>query len=193
MRRRLWTTCVSAITAVLLTTTIAFAQTTISGGGGLPSTAIVLSAGACPGATSEYTAARGFYLVAVPSGGTVAGTLGTAMANGPPDVSYTPAGTVAAPTFTGSAMGTHTHDTPLSTDGLTEIRGGAAFGTGSSQTLDRVAGTDAGTGAFTTALTSATGAGTPAGTNTAPAFTGTANATLRSSVAPAIQLRLCQQ
>lgn len=97
---------------------------------------------------------------------------------------FTPAGTVAAPTFTGSALGTHNHtftgtelaahdhtipvttgtagDAVTNNAGVLESTGGQDL-TSSSDT----AGTPAGTNA-------ATSGGTPAGTNSAPAFTGTA-------------------
>lgn len=47
----------------------------------LPSGTMVLSIAACPGGFTEYTNARGFYLVGMPSGGTAAGTVGSAMTN----------------------------------------------------------------------------------------------------------------
>lgn len=69
--------------------------------------------------------------------------------------SYTPAGTVAAPVFTGSALGTHTHSfTPAGTNA----------NDGPPETFTGTPGT-----------TGATSGGTPAGTNSAPAFTGTAH------------------
>ena len=192
--RRLERRAVLVSTLFLLAAVVIGAVTVGGGGGVLPSTAIVLSAGACPGTTTEYTAARGRYVVGVPSGGTIAGTLGTAMANGPPDVSYTPAGTVAAPTFTGSALGTHQHEGTFAgfdaTRTLTRLN---AFGSGTTRTYGASITYTLGDVADVALLTQAIAAGTPAGTNDAPAFTGTANATLRSSVAPAIQLRLCQQ
>lgn len=90
-------------------------------------------------------------------------------------IASTAVGTVAAPTFTGSALGTHTHD-------LTVIGGQAAA------TTERIAnyagpifGKEAATNATYIGANSATAggvvaasAGTPAGTNSAPAFTGTA-------------------
>lgn len=89
---------------------------------------------------------------------------------------FTPAGTVAAPVFTGSALSNHAHDLKL-------ITGGAGDGAVSIETTSgpilrietigadqTVAGADSATkGGVITAS-----AGTPAGTNSAPAFTGTA-------------------
>lgn len=67
---------------------------------------------------------------------------------------YTPAGTVAAPVFTGSALGTHTHSfTPAGTNA----------NDGPPETFTGTPGT-----------TGATSGGTPAGTNSAPVFTGAA-------------------
>lgn len=75
--------------------------------------------------------------------------------------SYTPAGTVAAPIFTGSALGTHTHAIAVATG----TAGDAV--TNNAGVLNSVGGQDL--------VTEATSGGTPAGTNSAPAFTGTAH------------------
>lgn len=48
---------------------------------GLPSGMIAAFASACPTGWTEYTAARGRYLVGVPSGGTLSATVGTALTN----------------------------------------------------------------------------------------------------------------
>ena len=50
-------------------------------GGSLPAGIIVFTAGACPATWTEYTAAQGFAVVGLPSGGTNAGTVGTALTN----------------------------------------------------------------------------------------------------------------
>lgn len=79
--------------------------------------------------------------------------------------SYTPAGTISAPTFTGAALGTHTHSfTPEGTNA----------NDGPPETFTGTPGT-----------TGATSAGTPAGTVSAPTFTGTA-ASLTGTVTSAI-------
>ena len=122
----------------------------------VPTNALLFtSASTCPTGYTEYTAARGRHIVGLPAGGTAAGTLGTAQTN-LADSAYTPAGTVAAPTFTGTAAATS---------------GTAAAGAVSEVTVPY----------------------TPAGTNSAPVFTGTAETTFRSSMAPYIQLLVCQK
>lgn len=88
---------------------------------------------------------------------------------------FTPAGTVAAPVFTGDALAAHTHD-------LTVIGGAAGgidepLGVEGGDTLAKDAATDrtiAGADSATKGGVVAVTAGTPAGTNSAPAFTGTA-------------------
>jgi hypothetical protein len=82
---------------------------------------------------------------------------------------FTPAGSVAAPAFTGSALGTHTH-----THTLTNGTAGAAV----TFSTDHLEATGGGT-----LTSSATGGGTPAGSNSAPAFTGNAVA-----AAPMVEL-----
>jgi hypothetical protein len=90
---------------------------------------------------------------------------------------FTPAGTVAAPVFTGSALGTHAHNLL--------VKGGAAggideaIGVEGTDTLAKDAATDrtiAGADSATKGGVIAITGGTPAGTNSAPAFTGTARA-----------------
>jgi hypothetical protein len=46
-----------------------------------PNSIILTAQSTCPIGYTEYTAARGYFLVGVPSGGTVAGTVGSAMTN----------------------------------------------------------------------------------------------------------------
>ncbi|MBI5743149.1 MAG: hypothetical protein HY952_01235 [Elusimicrobia bacterium] len=218
---------------------------------GVPIGAIALFDGACPTDWTELAAAQGRYLVGNPSGGALSGTLGTAMTN-LADASYTPAGAVAAPVFTGTGgttgsesahthgMQSHTHTTDIASfSSGAEASHTHAVGTGPSATwcTSRTAAAcsgqadygnagntfqASGTSAHTHGNTSAgsshshtvdppatasggpstanTAAGsahshsfTPAGTNTAPAFTGTANNAMRSSIAPYIQLRLCKK
>lgn len=88
---------------------------------------------------------------------------------------FTPAGTVAAPVFTGNALALHNHDL--------KVMGGAAagidepVGVEGGDTLAKDAATDrtiSGADSATKGGVVGAGAGTPAGTNSAPAFTGTA-------------------
>ncbi len=86
---------------------------------------------------------------------------------------YTPAGTVAAPVFTGSALATHTHDLFLKNgavvDGTTTTVNAGTNLLGANTGSDiTVAGSGVNGGIV------AASAGTPAGTNSAPAFTGSA-------------------
>lgn len=86
----------------------------------------------------------------------------------------TPAGTVAAPAFTGSALGTHTHDIKI-IGGISTID--EPVGVEGTDTLGKDAATDrtiAGSASATKGGVVAITAGTPAGTNSAPAFTGAA-------------------
>ena len=54
----------------------------LSGGGGIPTNLIAYTTDAsAPSGWTEYTAARGRYIVGLPSGGTAAGTVGTALSN----------------------------------------------------------------------------------------------------------------
>ena len=190
----------------------------------IPSGGIILTvAASCPGSTTEYTTARGRFMVGVPAAGTIEGTVGTALTNTQnPEVTpiftgsalaththtATATGTVAAPTFTGSALGTHQHEIPV-VAGTTWRGGGSVYGTGESQNIANDLTRDADTATSTALMLSrAISAGTPAGTNSAPAFTGseatsgatgagtpagTNNAVTTGGIAPYIQLRLCQQ
>jgi hypothetical protein len=87
----------------------------------------------------------------------------------------TPAGTVAAPVFTGSALATHAHDVLVkgsASGGIDE-----PIGVEGADTLAKDAATDrtiTGAASATKGGVIANSAGTPAGTNSAPAFTGTA-------------------
>ena len=156
----------------------------------IPSGGIILTgAASCPGTTTEYTTARGRVLVGVPSGGTIEGTVGTALTN-TQDLSVTPnftgsalsththtvtaTGTVGTPVFTGSALATHQHALPLDTGGGTEPRLAQTdvFGSGVNASSWAQSSGTADITARSYALSEAVGGGTPAGTNTAPAFTG---------------------
>ena len=71
---------------------------------GVPSGVIAFMAGACPSGWTEYTAARGRYVVGVPSGGTVSGTVGTALTN-----QENRAVGQHTHTFSGAALAVHDH------------------------------------------------------------------------------------
>lgn len=84
-----------------------------SGGGGsylVPTGGIMMFNGACPTGWSEYTAARGRALVGVPSGGTVEGTVGSALTNlDTRTISTVVAHLHAAGTLANAAETSHTH------------------------------------------------------------------------------------
>lgn len=79
-------------------------------------------------------------------------------------------GNVAAPVFTGAALGTHQHDVPIGANSST-LELGVPFGTGSLQTANVQAAGSASSASFNCVKTQAVPAGTPAGTNNAPALT----------------------
>jgi hypothetical protein len=89
----------------------------------------------------------------------------------------TPAGTVAAPTFTGSALSGHTH-TSVQIDATATAGDISAFvgllDGGGSAVSGTTIGHAGGAGADISVTSSSNSAGTPAGSNSAPAFTGTA-------------------
>jgi len=89
--------------------------------------------------------------------------------------SYTPAGTISQPTFTGDALAGHQHTTPSFMAGTTYVAFGAPFGTGV-QVTPSVYISDSGTTSTPSAgaLTNSVSAGTPTGTVSQPTFTGTA-------------------
>lgn len=72
-----------------------------SGGGAIPSGLIAFYNAACPSTWTEVAGAQGRIIVGLPSGGTLAGTVGTAFTD-LQDKSVTP-------TFTGDALATHLH------------------------------------------------------------------------------------
>lgn len=193
----------------------------------IPSGGIILTAAAsCPGTTTEYTAAEGLYLVGVPSGGTVAGTLGASIPNQGDfsyqpggtnaGVGYTPAGTNGTVSFTpagtNAALDTHSHELPLAFVVSSDVRFNDTdiFGQGTTRTVNFNQTATSTTGSPNVALSEAVSGGTATFTGTAgtvsaqtftgtaatispQVFTGTTSTTHRSSVAPFIQLRLCQQ
>jgi len=89
--------------------------------------------------------------------------------------SVTAAGTVSAPTFTGTAMGTHAHELPFQFPStiLTRQIGSAIFGTGTTRTASgQSANGSSNTTTAAVVKSEAVSAGTPAGTVSAPTFTG---------------------
>ena len=145
---------------------------------GVPSGLIAYMAGSCPSGWTEYTAARGRYVVGVPSGGTVAGTQGTALTN-----QENRAVGQHTHTFSGSAMSDHNH--------TQNAHNHSQVGKSNSGNGTTICGSISGanpttTTGSTTATNIAASAGTPAGTN--------ANAgSVANTNAPYIQLTVCQK
>ena len=102
--RRWWPHIVSIVVSVTLSSVLARAAFVSPGNPtSVPSGASVLvSSGTCPTGFVEDTAFRGRYLVGTPSGGTVGGTLGSAMTD-LADSSYTPLGSGTIATVSGGA------------------------------------------------------------------------------------------
>lgn len=79
--------------------------------GGVPSNAVIFYNGAaCPSGWTELTSARGRYLVGLPSGGTLAGTAGTALSDleNRPTGQHNHTATTSITYYTQSAGGSHT-------------------------------------------------------------------------------------
>lgn len=165
---------------------------------GVPSGMIgFIASGTCPSGWTELSSYAGEYVLATKAANSDVGTTGGSS-------SYTPAGTVAAPVFTGSSVTTSavSAGTPAGTNStvslavtgtkMTTSGSGTAAATGvgsvtvstSSQNVTIPAETFTGS-----ALATHTHNVTAAGTNSAPAFTGTA-ATIRP---PYIKLIPCQK
>jgi hypothetical protein len=146
---------------------------------GVPSGVIAYMAGACPSGWTEYTAARGRYVVGVPSGGTVAGTVGTALTN-----QENRAVGQHTHTFSGSALSAHNHTQDAHLHGQTSWSNNGTVGGWARSMMN-------GNSAYvtsdnTTATNQAAAAGTPAGTN--------ANSgSVAGTNAPYIQLTVCQK
>lgn len=85
------------------TSTNTWTQITTGGGAGLPAGAIVfVNSGACPAGYTEVAGLDGRMILGTLNANANVGTTGGAD-------NITPVGTNTAPTFTGSALGTHTH------------------------------------------------------------------------------------
>jgi hypothetical protein len=167
----------------------------VAAAGGVPSGLIAYVTGSCPTGWSEYTAARGRYVVGTPSGGTGEGTQGTALSNQEDrDVGQH------THTFSGSALGTHNHtqsahdhvfnvvqqqanNSTMSGDSLAAID---QFGAGNARTGGASVAMHSSTIGDTTGTNVAITAGTPAGSN--------ANSgSVASTNAPYIQLTCCKK
>jgi len=186
--------------------------------GSIPAGVIVFTAGACPTGFTEYTAAQGFAIVGLPSGGTAEGTVGTAWTN-LQDKGVAPAfagaalgahthQTLAAATFAGNALGTHQH-TSLAVTKNSATSGNCAAtniaaGTGATTACKAAAPNLVVTAQLGTATaTSANSAGTPAGTvvgiasassaNSAGTPAGTVATVSTSNLMAYIQLRACSK
>ena len=95
----------------------------------------------------------------------------------------TPAGTVSAPTFTGSALATHAHELPFKkasgATGQLSMVPQSTFGSGTSRASESIsAAPTSSTTSSAVALSEAKSAGTPAGTVSAPTFTGQSGSVL---------------
>jgi hypothetical protein len=114
--------------------------------------------------------------------GTVAAPVFTGSALGTHTHTTTATGTNSVPTFTGSALATHAHELPFQIASTTIFRQIAAgtFGTGTSRAATSTQTHTANTTSAAVALSQAVTAGTPAGTVTAPTFTG--NSVVSSAV-----------
>jgi hypothetical protein len=153
------------------------AQVIIAGGGVSTGGIIAIDSGTCPSGFTELTSARGRFLVGTPSGGTLAGTAGSAMTD-----LQNPSVT---PTFNGSALATHQHNTGTdsSSSGTQIVFSNNPFGQAGATGFGSV-NTSSVSGGINAALTSAVSGGTPAGTVSAVAS---------NSLAPYLQLTLCKK
>ncbi len=114
--------------------------------------------------------------------GQAAGTFPTPESTGGASTA-TPAGTVTAPVFTGSAMATHAHELPFKkasgATGALSMVAQSIFGSGTSRASESVSAAPTNsTTSSAVALSQAVSAGTPAGTNSAPTFTGSSGSVL---------------
>ncbi len=168
----------------------------ILGGAGMPVGSMVFSDGACPPGLTEVTVSQGRFIVATPSGGTQAGTLGSAITD-LSDFSFTPNGTNAISGLTNLAGVAHQHTGPAgrSTASPQNMRNTLPFGDGGSGGTINVGNAGIVSDATRRGLVSSTTVDPDSIGHTHPgsAFTGTAAATHRSTTAPYIQLRLCER
>lgn len=176
----------AGISLINLTSQVTGILPVVNGGTG-QSTAVVPSgmimfvgSGSCPTGWTEQNFSGNYILATVAANGDV-GTSGGSN-------SYTPAGSVSAPTFTGNSVSTSavSAGTPAGTNGtVTAAATGTKFSTSSSGTaaLSAFNGTTVASGANTLTIPAETFTGsalgthshtvTATGTNSAPSFTGT--------------------
>ncbi len=140
----------------------------IGAAGVAPGQITLILAGTCPAGFTEVAALNGKTLIGTTAANGNVGTTGGSD-------SIVPAGTVAAPVFTGAPLSTHAHELPYQINSNTQTRQIAAsvFGTGIVRTATGQAPAGAAnTATAAVALTQGVSAGTPAGTVAAPSFTG---------------------
>ena len=144
-----------------------------------PADMIAAIAGACPSGWSEYTAARGRYVVGVPAGGTVEATVGLELGNTENrDVATHSHGTTGSISHTHTADLSHTHSLyPWATLNITVLSGASGLHPQQGSTVQNTS------DAYPTWSASAAGETTQTGTT--GTYTGT--------IAPYVQLRLCRK
>ena len=163
---------------------------TTAASGGVPATGVMFfNAAACPSGWTELTSARGMYIVGLPSGGTLAGTSGTALTNLESRVvgqhGHTYSGTT-------DAGGSHTHS--ISDPGHTHTTlSGPPYccvtsGWG-------VAGSNGSIGYGFVSASSATGVSITSGGSHSHTYSGTSanSGSVAGTNAPYIQLLACQK
>jgi hypothetical protein len=171
----------------------AVAMAKLADASGVPAGLIALSLTSCPTGWAEATALNGVMLRGTLAANGNVGTTGGSDTITPQGTisqpalsmnSFTPAGSISTPTFTGSALATHAHELPFQIPSTTTTRqlAAATFGTGTSRAATAVSATGTGnTTSAAVALSQAVSAGTPTGTISTPSFTGQ-SATLTGSV-----------
>jgi hypothetical protein len=153
-------------------------------GGSIPSGLIAAFNAACPSGWTEFTAARGRVVVGVPSGGTLAGTVGTALTD-LQDKTH-------AHTYT--EVVNHTHTVTVTDPGHTHLQRSQTATTGSVSSWEHGAIDTSSTAAETLATDSATTGITASTANPAGGVaTGTTSTKATSDVIAYIQLRLCSK
>lgn len=186
---KLWKALLLSVLFVSITATVVSAVFP-----GVPRNTIMFYATTtCPANWTVVTETQGRAITGVPSAGTLAGTVGTALTNLGNHI--TPAGTNSAPVFTGSSTesGSGSQTISSATTGITITAGNA------SQTISVNSGTGAAMAPAASNNPSVTDNGhthtlshtvtlTPVGTNTAPSFTGTPTIGM-----PYIQLLACKK
>ncbi len=187
----------------------------------VPTGAVVFMDGACASGYSEFTTARGRYIVGMPNGGTLDGTVGSALTNlqnpththSVPALSV-PALSIPALTFAGvhfqtttaggttSSDGAHTHGFSGTTDISPSFAGtqaGSDIAASTSGHSHDFSGTTGSSGAHTHTFPGVNAEGTTSGGSTSTGSTGTGSTGTGTSGAsagtdaPYIQLRACKK